>query len=106
MIENYVISKLKDKFIFWKIIIIRFLNVETDPRLWYSEYWHPDSWFYLFVELEERQLFVFQDRKQPSTDLNPQLHCSQSNILERLSGISGLYLEVWFNPVSLHNVTY
>jgi len=32
--ENYIISKLKSEFIFWKIIIIHFLNVETESRLW------------------------------------------------------------------------
>jgi SepF-like predicted cell division protein (DUF552 family) len=33
MMENYIISKLKKEFIFWKKIIIHFLNVETDLRL-------------------------------------------------------------------------
>jgi hypothetical protein len=33
MMENYIITKLKNEFIFRKIIIIRFLNVETDLRL-------------------------------------------------------------------------
>jgi hypothetical protein len=35
MMENYIILKLKTEFIFWKIIIIHFLNVVTDPRLRY-----------------------------------------------------------------------
>jgi hypothetical protein len=31
----YIISKFKNIFHFWKTLIIRFVNVETDPRLWY-----------------------------------------------------------------------
>jgi hypothetical protein len=31
--ENYIISKLKYEFIFWKNIIIRFVIVKTDPGL-------------------------------------------------------------------------
>ncbi len=32
--EKHIISKLKNEFIFLKkIIIIRFVNVETDPRV-------------------------------------------------------------------------
>jgi hypothetical protein len=32
--ENYIISKLKKEFFFEKIIIIRSVNGEIDPRLW------------------------------------------------------------------------
>jgi hypothetical protein len=32
----YIISKLENEFIFWKNIIIRFVNVETNPRLQYT----------------------------------------------------------------------
>jgi len=34
MMEIIIISKLKIEFIFWKKVIIHFVNVETDPRLW------------------------------------------------------------------------
>jgi hypothetical protein len=33
MMKIYIISKIKKEFISEKIIIIRFVNVETDPRL-------------------------------------------------------------------------
>jgi hypothetical protein len=32
MMEKSIL-KLKNEFIFWKIIIVRFVNVEIDPRL-------------------------------------------------------------------------
>jgi hypothetical protein len=35
MMESNII-KLKNKFNFWKYIIVRFVNVETDPRLGYT----------------------------------------------------------------------
>ncbi len=34
--EIYEISNLKNEFIFWKVIIISFLNVGPDPRLHYE----------------------------------------------------------------------
>jgi hypothetical protein len=33
--KNSVILNFNNKLIFWKKIIIGFVNVETDPRLWY-----------------------------------------------------------------------
>jgi hypothetical protein len=33
MMEKKIISKLKTECFFWKKLIIRFVNVETDPRL-------------------------------------------------------------------------
>jgi len=30
---KYIISNLKNEFIFWKIIIIHFVNVETDLKV-------------------------------------------------------------------------
>jgi hypothetical protein len=35
MMEKLIISNIKNKLVFWKKIIIRFVNVETDPSLWY-----------------------------------------------------------------------
>jgi hypothetical protein len=34
--ENSIISKFENEMIFWKNIIIRFVNVEADPKLRYS----------------------------------------------------------------------
>jgi hypothetical protein len=36
MMEIYIIIlNFKNEFHFWKKLIIRFVKVETDPRLWY-----------------------------------------------------------------------
>jgi hypothetical protein len=37
MMEKFIISNFKNEFIFWKKIIIRFVNAETGPRLLESE---------------------------------------------------------------------
>jgi hypothetical protein len=39
MMEIYIISKSKNEFHFWKEKTIRFVNVETDPRLRYIFIW-------------------------------------------------------------------
>jgi hypothetical protein len=39
--DGYIISKLKNEFIFWKKIIIRFINVETNLSIQYSIYLKP-----------------------------------------------------------------
>jgi hypothetical protein len=36
MTEKYIISKFTNKFIFWKKIIIHFVNVETELTLGYG----------------------------------------------------------------------
>jgi len=40
MMEIYKISKNLNEFHFWKKIMIRFVNVETDPRLGQSDSAH------------------------------------------------------------------
>jgi hypothetical protein len=35
MMEKMIISEFKNEFIFWKIIIIHFVDVKTDPKLQY-----------------------------------------------------------------------
>jgi hypothetical protein len=50
MMEKYIFSKFQNELIFWKKIkIIRFVNVETDPRLHTVNHkfisFHENSWF-------------------------------------------------------------
>jgi hypothetical protein len=42
----YIVSNLKkNKLIFWKKIIISFVNMETDPRVRYLHFKHnPENW--------------------------------------------------------------
>jgi hypothetical protein len=69
--ENFIISNFKNEFIFWKKIIIHFVNAETDPRLpelemdpYFSQYkkllTHMASFSrHLIIYVAEKRIIIF-----------------------------------------------